>query len=525
MATNLFTKLFKKKARAADPLSCDVLTATSPLATPPAHGLVPLWTHQRAMLHRCMSIEAGPVSQVKVQPTNAIRYSKDYKPTIESYRIGIMNDPPGCGKTYVALALMALSPTASTDLNVVIVPENLHHQWLGAVDTYFPQGTFKCMSIKEYGHLHRWESATTEVKRTVRMLLTTSTLAERLTGTLRARRVIIDEVDSSTEELMTIPSCDQVWFISASFDVEKHKRIGAFDLSGLEKPDIRRLVCRCDVRFMQDTKELMNEEPVTKILQIRDGDIALFSGLLGASLLMYLNAHNVQRLKVSILADKETRITTVRSLADAFLVEKTKELERMTEDRKGVEAEAKAMGANVMDIDRYWNENEARMNKIAGQIKCVQTNMARVPTGAGGDKIDVIDGTVCGMIQGNGDNTPSKWIFFSDDGTMFDLIAPVLERHGILYRTMMGGTMAKNEAALLEYKTDPAVQVLFLNSMKDGCGLNLENTTHVLFLHYTNPAMVEQVIGRAQRPGRTSVLNIVCLYYANEVPTDVRANA
>jgi hypothetical protein len=36
--------------------------------------------------------------------------------------------------------------------------------------------------------------------------------------------------------------------------------------------------------------------------------------------------------------------------------------------------------------------------------------------------------------------------------------------------------------------------------------------------------MVEQVIGRAQRPGRTSVLNIVCLYYANEVPTDVRGN-
>jgi hypothetical protein len=47
--------------------------------------------------------------------------------------------------------------------------------------------------------------------------------------------------------------------------------------------------------------------------------------------------------------------------------------------------------------------------------------------------------------------------------------------------------------------------------------MNLENTTDVVFLHKTNLSMKHQVIGRAQRPGRTSQLKVWELLHGNEI--------
>ena len=47
-------------------------------------------------------------------------------------------------------------------------------------------------------------------------------------------------------------------------------------------------------------------------------------------------------------------------------------------------------------------------------------------------------------------------------------------------------------------------------------GMNLENTTDVIFYHKTETVMYKQVIGRAQRPGRTSCLNVHNLLYLQE---------
>ena len=52
-----------------------------------------------------------------------------------------------------------------------------------------------------------------------------------------------------------------------------------------------------------------------------------------------------------------------------------------------------------------------------------------------------------------------------------------------------------------------------------GCGLNLENTTHLLFTHATNPLLVEQIVGRAQRFGRKCRLHIVGIFNKNELET------
>ena len=69
-----------------------------------------------------------------------------------------------------------------------------------------------------------------------------------------------------------------------------------------------------------------------------------------------------------------------------------------------------------------------------------------------------------------------------------------------------------------QYKSDSdGINVLLLNAQYFGSGLNLENTTDIFLYHNMGKVMTNQVIGRAQRPGRTSPLNITRFCYNNEV--------
>lgn len=61
------------------------------------------------------------------------------------------------------------------------------------------------------------------------------------------------------------------------------------------------------------------------------------------------------------------------------------------------------------------------------------------------------------------------------------------------------------------------IDILLLNSKYFGSGLNLENTTDLFMFHKMSDHLDKQVIGRAQRPGRTVPLNLYRLCYENEL--------
>lgn len=343
-----FSKLFKKLTPKA--LYENFLKEDASFARPASDkeedisikftGNFPLWEHQIDMLKRCLSIERHIDHKITVYPTNAITYMEGSKPRSFDCKIGIMNDPPGVGKTHVMLSL--LQEDDSPSLNLVVCPPNIVHQWKEAIESYFSKGVFPYICVSEFHQTY----INPDHLKDVRLIIVSSMLAERLSIS-DFQRVIVDEVDSQTGILHNIPKCDRVWFMSASFDPtdEKKRRIGAFNLAHLETKQIVEFVCR-----------------------------------------------------------------------------------------------------------------------------------------------------------------------------LLQMIQPILSDNAVKFTTTMEGSAVKNEAAIKRYHDDKECRAILINSMKDGCGLNLENTTHILFLHYTNPEMVEQVIGRAQRPGRTCCLHIVCLYYKNEIP-------
>jgi hypothetical protein len=108
-----------------------------------------------------------------------------------------------------------------------------------------------------------------------------------------------------------------------------------------------------------------------------------------------------------------------------------------------------------------------------------------------------------------------KTIVFSDHSTIFKSIAKFLDKQEIPYVELDGGNIESIDASVTEYKYGVS-RVLMTNSSFYGCGMNLENTSDILFVHKTNDAMHQQIVGRAQRPGRVQPLNIFQLLHANE---------
>lgn len=108
----------------------------------------------------------------------------------------------------------------------------------------------------------------------------------------------------------------------------------------------------------------------------------------------------------------------------------------------------------------------------------------------------------------------SKILIFSLYENTFLTIGKMLNENNVKYAYLKGNMYQINNT-IQNYK-DNDIRVLFVNSRNYGSGLNLENTTDVILFHKFDSEIEKQVIGRAQRYGRTQPLRIWYLLYNNE---------
>tara|TARA_B100000405_G_scaffold263171_1_gene199352 strand:- start:378 stop:2195 length:1818 start_codon:yes stop_codon:yes gene_type:complete len=109
-------------------------------------------------------------------------------------------------------------------------------------------------------------------------------------------------------------------------------------------------------------------------------------------------------------------------------------------------------------------------------------------------------------------NDDSRILIFSEYDSSFMEIENLLRKHAIKYSRLKGNGINRS---VDEYRNGN-LQVLLVNSTAYGSGLNLENTTDVVLFHKMDNDIESQVIGRAQRPGRTSQLKAWYLLNKNE---------
>lgn len=100
----------------------------------------------------------------------------------------------------------------------------------------------------------------------------------------------------------------------------------------------------------------------------------------------------------------------------------------------------------------------------------------------------------------------AHFIIFSDYDDSFDPICNFLKENDISF-VHLKGAMNKKEKSISAYKNG-LQRVMFLNSMYDGSGLNLQETTDIILYHRMGESKRQQIIGRANRIGRKIPLTV-----------------
>jgi hypothetical protein len=108
-----------------------------------------------------------------------------------------------------------------------------------------------------------------------------------------------------------------------------------------------------------------------------------------------------------------------------------------------------------------------------------------------------------------------KIIFCSNYIRIFNDIKKLFIKYNIKYIELDDGNIDSINDSIQKYIYGN-INVLLLNSNLFGCGLNLECTTDIVFLHKTETTLEKQIIGRAQRLGRKNALNIWYIMHENE---------
>lgn len=501
-----------------------ILNDASPQASGPPGISVQLWAHQKAMLSRCNDIERNPVyAKPKVLYTQ--RYLKNENVRkLDAVALGIMNDPPGAGKTFVVLSLIALDTKPS--LNIIIAPKNIIKQWEDSIKKMFPDDKMR-YCVANYEAINRlYMQANAFAK--YRIVLLEQSLCDTfalawnapvLTASSdgdskfksKVNRVIIDEIDN-VANCMTQPiESDMLWFISASFDPDNEVMVESLPYE-MDAEKISNAICCTSQEFMR--RSINIDDPVTEIIKCDSNDVALFKDIIDIDIMKALHAGNNRPLIRKIQCEdlKQSCYTLAKAYAEYLkeVNEKRKsllhDLEAQLEDSiDDVETD----GGNNLNRDATILQCQQIKEEIEKNKNIVKTINERVQSYSPPQvtKTDAFKEVVQRMTGESG----GKWLVFNDELSALIDAQRTLENKGIKNSMLDGGNMKAVEETLEKFKNGD-LQVLLINSASEGCGLNLENATHIVFMHATNPALVEQIVGRAQRFGRVGKLRIIGLF-------------
>ena len=145
------------------------------------------------------------------------------------------------------------------------------------------------------------------------------------------------------------------------------------------------------------------------------------------------------------------------------------------------------------------------------------------------DKLEMIEPTknqaFKNLLQDLINKPDSKILVFTEFDGSFNKIMDTFEYNSMIPRySYVKGSGASITKTIIRYRqkndASDSIQMLLLNSRFFGSGMNLENTTDIIIYHNMNDGLNKQIIGRAQRPGRTTQLNVWRLCNQNETNKD-----
>lgn len=503
------------------------LNKTSTIIGQPTDLKVPLKKHQLAMLYRCLSIEKN------------IYTSNDYP-------YGIMCDKAGAGKTAVIISLILADKMlcGGKTQNLIVVPQNIHTQWIKEFEK-FAGNAIKVKSFTEYSDISGLFMDPSMIKdNEYDVLITTTLYYDMIINTLRQnhiaiKRLIFDEIDTVATSVMknleekysfnikrttaeeetssqnyTEANNKIIWFISASFENCVTEQGFSFRGKHVSLENLHKIMCQCENEFID--KNFENFEPKT-ITYLCDDLTDDYFECLSPKQLDYINSLSFQNIRSEFTNKIATNTHDVmRNIIEDYsiAIEKKQNLIASFKSPMMKEKNKDAIAVANADIIFYnqllkachdikcTKECEDKVKCITSQIESIKYTNTKIA------KIENI-------IQ-NINKDKDKVLIFSDFTGSFKLVSALLEKYNVKYTELDGGNTKSIDKSIELYKEKDTV-VLMIDSSSQGCGMNLENTTHLILIHKTGESLHNQIIGRAQRPGRTNQLSIISLLNNNEI--------
>jgi SNF2 family DNA or RNA helicase len=525
-----------------------LLQDTSPQYEQPPNCNIQLKPHQLAMLKKCKDIE------------------------LLDYKYGILADKPGSGKTYVLLSMILSDEVKG--LNIIVVPQNIYTQWIQAIRLFSDKLTFT--TYVNYGDISSLyyvpELPKCDIIITTALYYNIVADSLNTSPNLIVKRVILDEIDSIDRSVQKKIPCQMMWLVSASYTKERIENTLSSQ-TNIDLTSEAQVICKCEEAFVKMSFALEDPKQHDYIcnssyldLMLKDllddkelnaayaSDYSLIArrtyknvaqndkeaiGFIIKDLLMTIDGENVKLesylkkgtdLNDFELVNKEECIQIITECTDKLthIHERLDNydlcvgcLDKFEDTLHHPKTRTFCCKNELCEkcIDNWYNKTlycpYCRSKVELSQHTIVEAEMTShvsITTNelavTSRDKINMLMHLLYRK-------TGAKVIIFSDYSKVFSKITALLKEHGTLYVELDGGNVNALDKVLNQYKLGNT-RVLMLNSAFYGCGMNLENTTDIIFFHKTDLIMYEQVVGRAQRPGRTTRLAVHNLLYLDE---------
>jgi SNF2 family DNA or RNA helicase len=110
------------------------------------------------------------------------------------------------------------------------------------------------------------------------------------------------------------------------------------------------------------------------------------------------------------------------------------------------------------------------------------------------------------LIEILNNNSESKFLLFSKFDSTFMQLYNLLSQNNITYSEIKGSTSSRNK--IIDNFKNGTTKVLLVNATINVAGMNLQETTDIIIYHEMNDYTHAQIIGRANRIGRTIPLRV-----------------
>lgn len=453
---------------------------------------------------------------------------------------GVLGSTVGSGKTYCIIALCLLEKyrkknwvdkifSSNTSMaTMIVVPSHLYYQWVDAFEE-FAGNHLSIEHFDNYDSIMSLYTERTDVTKAADVYLVSDLFFHNVASSMASlklsfKRVIFDEIDSIKDSLHTNVGAAYTWFVSASFkNMFKTTPIFKFGELEISTKTLNKNFIGCDDQFVLKSFEI--PEYTFKSITCDNPLVDSLTNCLSQDSLIAINSCDPQTALLKEKLEAVAHIPHDGIFIDILKKKWNEELDQIISYSESLIKRKNEMMDKMNKINaRDHVKNARNIERIDKEIEETTQNTKRLETkyntllqNTEGQNFDqeerpkIVKLTNLLLKHKN-----DKVLIYSEFPRALLEIAKFLDNNEIKYTDFEGGSNEEMYESVKKFKEDTNVNVFLAHSTLFSCGMNLENVTHIIFLHRVKLEVQKQVIGRGQRPGRTSPLMVYELLHKNE---------